>query len=57
MAALFFVNDDDMHGLMCCVLRRCIPYRNKYGSDDEVEVLLVSSQKSTKMMFPKVCCF
>uniref|UniRef100_A0A7N0ZUH2 Nudix hydrolase domain-containing protein n=1 Tax=Kalanchoe fedtschenkoi TaxID=63787 RepID=A0A7N0ZUH2_KALFE len=32
----------------------CIPYRNKTGSNNnELEVLLVSSQKSTKMMFPK----
>ncbi|CAM8948113.1 unnamed protein product [Rhodiola kirilowii] len=30
----------------------CIPYRNKKGSN-ELEVLLVSSQKSPKMMFPK----
>uniref|UniRef100_A0A7N0VNH7 Nudix hydrolase domain-containing protein n=1 Tax=Kalanchoe fedtschenkoi TaxID=63787 RepID=A0A7N0VNH7_KALFE len=31
----------------------CIPYRKKTGSSNELEVLLVSSQKSPKMMFPK----
>ncbi|KAK8579554.1 hypothetical protein V6N13_142745 [Hibiscus sabdariffa] len=35
----------------------CIPYRFKCGSDgtisDDLEVLVISSQKGPKMMFPK----
>lgn len=41
-------------------LCRCIPYRYKNGNHDiydddyELEVLVVSSQKGQRMMFPKV---
>lgn len=38
---------------------RCIPYRYRNGGDgeigDELEVLIITSQKGQGMMFPKVC--
>lgn len=33
---------------------RCIPYRYKSGSEDELEFLVISSKKGQGMMFPKV---
>lgn len=45
--------------LFSSIISRCIPYRYKRNSDgtlsSDLEVLVISSQKCQKMMFPKVC--